>query len=410
MPYLHLILYNHDFRRIWLAQVVSYLGDWLSTIALMHVLVSTTGSPVHLSLLLVIRSTVSVALAPAAGALADRLDRKRVMVVSDVVRAVMVLGYSVVTDTERLTFLFVAAALHSLCTALFEAARTAAVPRVVAGKELMAANALSALTWSVLASVGAGLGGLATTVLGPRWVFPLDSVTFLFSAYQLSQIRAQTNPPQQPKRAHDVRADIEDLIRGFLYLGHHTSLCWVVGAKAAWSLGGGGLVLLLTVIGEKLAERGALGIGLLYAARGLGTALGPVLAQKYLPDEDKWFRWLGYLILLSGIMYVPVAVSNSMIVISVLVFLAHAASGASWVLSTVLLQRQTPNEFLGRVAAVERLLWVVTEMVSQLVASYALDTGWLPVSGVVSVLAGVLVLLGTVWALGSGRANLGSFA
>jgi MFS family permease len=148
--YIELLRGNRDFRNIWLGQVVSQLGDWFNTIALYTLVLELTGSGRAVALVLVLRFLPSTVLAPLAGAVADRFDRRRVMILSDLGRAVVVLGFLFVRTADDLWLVYTLTILQLGLSAFFEPARSAVLPSVVKERELVTANTITSVTWSAM--------------------------------------------------------------------------------------------------------------------------------------------------------------------------------------------------------------------------------------------------------------------
>src|SRR5918993_5635079 len=164
--YLELLRTNKDFRQLWLGQVVSQMGDWFDTIALYTIILNLTGSGRDVGLLLVARFLPSFLFGPLSGVLADRFSRRSIMIVSDLLRAVVVLGFILVRRADQLWILYVLTVLQLGLSTFFEPAKTAAIPPVVEDRELVAANAISSVTWSVMLTIGAVIGGVMTSWFG----------------------------------------------------------------------------------------------------------------------------------------------------------------------------------------------------------------------------------------------------
>ena len=143
---------------------------------------SLTGVAVALGLVFIVKTLPFALASPLAGLLADRFDRKRLMIAADLARAAVVLGFLVVDREAELPLLFGLIALQMMIGAVFVPARSAALPNITSSRELLTANALSAATWSVLLAVGAAVGGFATEGFGTGTVFVLDSLSYLVSA------------------------------------------------------------------------------------------------------------------------------------------------------------------------------------------------------------------------------------
>src|SRR5919112_866257 len=164
--YIDLLTRNRSFRLLWLGQVVSQMGDWFNTIALYTIILQLTGSGRDVGLLLVARFVPSFLFGPISGVIADRFSRQRIMIVSDILRAVVVLGFLFVRTADHLWIIYVLTVLQLGLSTFFEPAKTAAIPSVVEERELVPANAISSVTWSVMLTLGAAVGGVITGAFG----------------------------------------------------------------------------------------------------------------------------------------------------------------------------------------------------------------------------------------------------
>ena len=189
LGYIKLLQENRSFRFIWLGQVVSLLGDWFNSVALLVLVHRLTGSGLMVGGVFIARMLPAFFLGPVAGVVADRLDRKRVMIASDVLRAGVVLLFLLVRDGGDIWLLYGILFLSMSISSFFDPARSAAVPGIVSRKQLLIANALGGATWSVMLAFGSALGGVVVASAGFRMVFLLDSATFLLSAWFISQAR-----------------------------------------------------------------------------------------------------------------------------------------------------------------------------------------------------------------------------
>ena len=398
--YRELVRTNIDFRRLWIGHVISLLGDWFNTIALYSLVSRLTGSPFALGAVFLFKMLPLGLASPVAGILVDRWNRRRVMIGSDLLRAGIVLGFLVVDEPGEVPFLYLLIALQVVVGAFFQPARSASIPNIVSRRELLTANALSSASWSIMLAVGAALGGLATEAIGERNVFLVDSATYLVSAIFVYRTRipqeTEAPPPGSP-----IRAALSNLVDGWRYLRRVPRVGRIAFAKAAWSLGGGGLVYWLALLGQRVAPAAqAAGIGVLFAVRGLGTGIGPILGRRLFPDSRIWPTVMGLCIVGSGIAYVSVGLLPATLVVVVPILLAHAASGANWVFASVLLQGRSEDRFRGRLFATEWLLIMTADSLSILAASLLLETGLLDLPGVFLAFAGLQVLCGLLWLLG----------
>jgi len=387
---------NRNFRRIWLGEVASWLGDWFNTIAIYTLVRQLTGSPFALGLVFLTKMLPFAVASPLAGLLVDRFDRRRLMIGADLLRAVFVLGLLLVDQASDLYLIYLLTALQVLLTAVFIPARSASIPNITSRRELLTANALGAATWSTLLAVGAALGGFATNWLGIDTVFVIDSATYLISAFFIYR----TVIPQDTEKGsgQGPRAILRDTLDGWRHMRTHPHIGRMAFAKASWALGGGALVYMLAMMGEQVASMApAVGIGVLYAARGFGTGVGPLAVRKWVSNEAVWPFLLGLGVTISGISYMAIGSVPWGLWILVLIAVAHAPSGANWVASSVILQKRTVDKYRGRVFSTEWLLVTLADSVSILAASLLMETGLLGLRSGIVVFGLVQVICGLLW-------------
>ena len=410
--YFELLRGNRDYRRLWIGDMASLLGDWFNTIALYTLIRQLTGSPVALGLVFIVKTLPFALASPLAGLLADRFDRKRLMIGADLARAVVVLGFLAIDRVAELPLLYGLIALQMMIGAVFSPARSATLPNITTPRELLTANALSAATWSVLLAVGAALGGFATAGLGTGAVFVLDSASYLVSAVFIAGVRipplgaAAEQAPVRPAEAalHFGRriAGIwrqahNEIVDGWRQLTRRPEIGRMALVKPIWALGGGALVYALTLIGESWRPGApAVGIGLLFAARGLGTGIGPIAARAGVAERH-WPTMFGLGLVVTGLAYMTVGRMAWGLWLPLLVVVAHTPSGANWVASTVLLQKRTPDRYRGRVFATEWLLITLVDAAAILAVSILLQTGAATLRQAIFWFAALEIAGGLVW-------------
>lgn len=388
---------NADVRHLWGGTVVSLFGDWFNTLALYRLVLDLTGSETALGGVFLTKMLPLALASPVAGVLADRLDRRRLMIGADLVRAGIVLGFLFVRDAGDLWLLYALASAQIMVSAAFTPAKDAVLPLITGRGELLTANALLSATWSVMLAVGAAAGGPAVDAFGTDVVFVLDAATYLVSAAFIARIVVPARVPEAAAGGA-VRAGLRQITEGWRYLRRRPVVGRIALAKAAWGVGGGGLVLTLALLGDHLfPSAGTTGIGVLFAARGLGTGVGPVVARAAFRESRRWPAVLGACVIASGLGYAGVALAGDVRwAVAALVAFAHAASGANWVLSTTLLQERSEDRFRGRVVATDWLLVTLVDSVSILAASLLLEAG-VGLPAVIAGLGTVQVATGLVW-------------
>ncbi|MDH4317377.1 MAG: MFS transporter, partial [Desulfobulbaceae bacterium] len=286
--YLRLLSDNPQYRRLWLASVISQLGNWFNYIAIFVLLTKLTGSGHAVSWFLIAKFIPTTVLGPLAGVLADRISRKTILIYCDASRVFIVLGYLLIDDVDKIWLIYLLALIQESIWTFYDPARRASVPNLCRGGELHVANALSGATWSIMLAVGSALGGLVTALWGWKTAIVLDSLTFLWSTFLLRKLILPSKKEEQPsKRSFWDYCGITDIIAGLRYLQVNGRIGAILAVKSGWALSGGILVM-LTIFGEQvLAEGGGGGgSGILYSFRGMGAALGPLLAWRLLGETD----------------------------------------------------------------------------------------------------------------------------
>jgi MFS family permease len=399
--YIDLLRKNRSFRQLWLGQVVSQMGDWFDTIALYTIILKLTGSGRDVGLLLVARFVPSFFFGAISGVIADRFSRKRIMIVSDILRAVVVLGFLFVRRADQLWIIYVLTVFQLGLSTFFEPAKTAAIPSIVEDRELVAANAIASVTWSVMLTLGAAIGGFITGVFGTDVAFILDALTYLLSAALIASIRLPKRKKRERQKLSLGRLlGITETIDGIRYVKDRPRVLAALLVKPAWGLGGG-ILTLLAVFGERIFPVGkdaAGGIGVLFAARGIGTAVGPIVARRISGEGNRRMQAsIGIAFLIGGLFYMAFGSATSFIFALIVLGIAHCGGSILWVFSTVLLQRAVVDNFRGRVFAAELALLTLTMAASNYITGELLDRFQIS-PRIVTVGIGMLfVLPGVAW-------------
>jgi MFS family permease len=399
--YIELLRGNRSFRQVWLGQVVSQLGDWFDTIALYTIILNLTGSGRAIGLLLVARFLPSFIFGSLSGVIADRFSRRSIMIISDLLRAVVVLGFLFVRRADQLWIVYFLTVLQLGLSTFFEPAKTAAIPSLVSDRELVAANAISSVTWSVMLTLGAAIGGVVTGWFGTDVAFILDAMTYLLSAALIASVKVPKRPRREKTKLSLNRAlGISETIEGARYVMHRPRVLALLLVKPAWGLGGG-ILTLLAVFGEKIFPVGksaATGIGVLFAARGIGTAVGPIVARRISGEgKHRMQVSIGIAFLIGGAFYIAFGAASSFVVALIVLGLAHTGGSILWVFSTVLLQRGVEDKFRGRVFAAELALLTLTMAASNYLTGELLDRFGLSPRAVAIGIGAFFLLPGVAW-------------
>jgi MFS family permease len=398
-PYLALLRRNRAFTRLFGAQLVSFAGDWFATVAILGLALELTGSPVVASLFLVVQTGAFAVASPIAGVLADRFDRRRLMVVADLARVPAALAFLLARDPSTLWIAFAAAALLSFGAAVFEPTSSASLPNLVEDDELGEANVLIGSAWGTMLAVGAAIGGLVAATLGREVAFVLNAASFAISAVLVLGINRPFRGRRDAGHHHELphvglRGMGESIAVVLRFARGNRTLAALLLSKTTFGVGTG-VVLLLAIFGRDEFRAGDAGIGILFAARGLGALIGPFLARSTVGLTDRG--------LLLGIAasfgayalgYTLLPLAPWLALAAACVFVAHLGGGAQWMLSSYGLQRAAPDEIRGRVFSFDYGLVTLTIAASTLLAGMLAER--LPAS----VATWVVVGLATIAALG----------
>lgn len=405
--YLALLRINVNFRRLFLARLVSFFGDWLNLLAVLAMLrsmgVKSAGS---FGIVLILKMLPGVLVAPVAGVLADRFSRRWIMMISDLLRAFLVLGLFAVLWWPSVALVYTLIGLQAALSAFFEPARSAILPDIVEPNELTAANALGAATWSAMLTIGAATGGLITAYMGWQMALALDVVSYLVSMMFLWKL---VEPPFEKEPLEEGASwlsifGLKKIAGGLTYVAKHPRALTLMLVKFVWCLSGP-FVLLLTILGEnvfRIAWAPMLGVSVLYMARGLGTGLGPIVSRAISQSKPKEMERLiaaGFGI--AGLFYLMVGLANSIWIAAVLILLAHLGGATVWVFSTIRLQQIVPTQVRGRVFAAEMAAFTLAMVWSTWWYGAVFDNGLLKAK-TLPFLFGCISLCGGLWWLWRG--------
>lgn len=397
--YLTLLQKNEQYRRFWFSSIISQAGDWFNYIAIFVLLTRLTGSGEAVSWFLIAKFIPTTLVAPVAGVVADRFNRKIILISCDAMRAVVVLGFLLVRDAEQVYLVFLLALVQETLWSFWHPARQAALPDICSKEELTVANGLSGASWSVMLAFGAAAGGFITAFFGWQTAIVIDSISFVVSAFIMVTVAIPSlAKPRNVKTTIGEITGVNDLVSGIRYVAGNRDVAALLMVKSGWAMSGGILVL-LTVFGEQVfSENGQGGMsGVLYSMRGAGAAVGPVLAWRLMGDSTPAMRRaIGLAFFISSIAYLLFSQAPNIVLASVCVFLGHIGGAIQWVFSTTLLHRQVDERFRGRIFAAEMALLTLVLSLSTWVTGVALDRGLGPRS-IVIVLALLFCLPGTVW-------------
>ena len=380
------LLTNKRFLQLWVGQGFSFVGDFVSTVALVVLVVQISGSASAVGGVLVARLLPTLA-SPLIGVLADRLDRRVVLVACDLVRAALIAG---VIFTKSLVLIYVLVFLIGAARTFFNPTIRAAFPSVVREGDLARANAIISGTFSVSVMAGPAFGGLLVATAGITAAFALDAATYVISAALLSRI------PLPPPEGKNDKSFANELRAGLSYLG---------GARVPLAIVAGTFLIVMTenstipaevFLAKGTFDAGDAGYGLLVSVWGGGMVIGSVMTAVLDGRVNLVLIYFASMFV-SALALVGAGVSPAFAFALIFLAIAGAANGIDNVATDTVLQRRVPETFLGRVFSVRFLGFSIGEAVAYplgglLVDSYGARATY-QVAGVATAVTGILTLL-----------------
>ena len=351
------LLGDRRFAALFGAHLVSNLGDWLAFLALFGLAaLEWRASATRVGLLAVAYVLPLVGVAPFAGVLVDRWDLRKVLVASDMARAVLVLAMAFAPGYAALCALLF---LHQAAGCFFNPAQSAALPRFVPRPRLLSANALTSSAGHAAKLLGPAVAGLLVAALGPRGCFLADSASFVVSALALSTLPAMpggrrttgagTGPARRAGSAWAaVRADLGE---GFEFLRRAPRLRRAVGAVAWTMVAVGGFIAILAVYARDVLGAGPRTLGFLLSSLGVGAVAGALAVAHFGRGRSRQMA-IGMGMFLGAIALAILAANPDLRSVAGGVLLLGAAAAVSIVPAQALLQEETPGALLGRVTSV----------------------------------------------------------
>jgi MFS family permease len=415
LTYTQLLRRNQSFRRLWVGQVISELGNWFNFIAALGVVrVVSNAAPEVTTILLVIRLVPFTLVAPLAGAFVDRWSRRTVMIVTDLLRVVVALGFLLVRSSQDLWIAYLCTALLSFFGAFFEAAKNAAVPNITGEKDLLAGNALMFSSRFLLMSIGAALGGWTSAHVGYQAAFVINAVSFFASAYSVwlvpeQDTRSVTSNTVEHKSKY--RGYWSDIREGWSYIVTHRPVAVILGANILWATGGGATNLIADRLGA-LVFAGSNGVSAdaavaaLYFAGGVGLFIGMLIARRvgvHLELKGTTVGFIGWSLVFQGVFFAFIGVVPGLWLAGLLLVISRVLLGAEFAVQETLLMRLVPDNLRGRVSTTDRASELLIWSLSTAVAGWSLHAitprTLTVVCGLLSGTAGIawLILFGVRW-------------
>lgn len=350
--YSALLKRNRNYRNCWLGQVVSEIGDHFNSIAVLSMALHLTGSGATVGGAMLARVGPALVAAPLAGVVLDRLDRRRVMIASDLIRAAVAAAHLLLLNYPKTWLLYTLSALLTFASPFFNSGRAAILPRIVSRDELPSANALTQTTGWLTVALGTMFGGLSTSWLGYRGAFLINAASFLWSAWAISTLDVEGGfAPLRSPRPGRPASGWSEFRDGLRYISSQPLILGILLLGAGWATGGGAAQVLFTLFGEQVFGSGPAATGFLWGSAGFGLVTGGLLARRW--EQHLNFRLYKHTVTITfalhGLFYALCSVAPTLSQAAAFIFLSRLCVALNSVMNRTMLLLHVPDRLRGRV-------------------------------------------------------------
>jgi len=373
--FLGLLRENRNYRFMWSGQVVSEVGDHYNNVAVFALALANTGSGLVVAGILISRAICAVLAGPIAGVLLDRMDRKRIMIISDLVRGVIAIIFILGIPRGRTWLLYVLSGVLMFASPFFSSGRGSILPTIATKHELHSANSLTQLTqWTTL-TLGSFLGGTSVTQFGYKLAFLFNAFSFLFSAWCISRLHVENGfrAARSDVAGDTVVRPWHEYTEGLRYMKSSPLILGIGLVAVGWATGGGAAQILFSVFGEVVFHRGPSGIGIIWGCAGIGLIIGALFAHRIgkAISFENYKRSVAICYVIHGGSYILFSQAKTFGWALFFIGLSRSAVAVSSVLNITQQLRHVSDEFRGRVfATIESWNWM-TMMLSMAIAGLA---------------------------------------
>ena len=370
LTYGELIRGNRNFRNLLAGQVISELGNWFNFIAgLGLVRLVSDASPMAAGLFFLARLLPFALASPIAGTFVDRFSRRKVMIATDILRAVVALSFLLVRDVDDLWIAYLATVFLHTFGAFFDGAKNAAAPNLTGKEGLLAGTALLFSSRFLLMAIGSALGGWAAAAFGYEAAFVINAASFLISAWTVWRIPEEAVRDQddvdkrkKAKAAGTHPSFMAELKEGVVYsVKNHFALTILI-MNMIWATGGGAINVVYERIGGVYFAgtegwNADIAVAILWTATGLGLTLGMLLAHrvsKYLDKHNLTHAFIGWTLIVHGILFSIGAFMPTLWLFSIFIFVSRAIVGVEYAVQETMFQRSLPDYIRGRISTLDR--------------------------------------------------------
>ena len=387
-----LVLRNRNFTKLWIARLVSNSGDAIFLLALVWLVLESTGSVLNAALVVVSMTVPMTLFTPVIGIFVDRWDRKKTMVLSNFLQALVLIPFilSYASGGLHIWKAYVTIFLLSTISQFSGAAERAAVPMVVDKDQLITANALSRISSKLMQVFGYTLGGTVVALIGALPAILYYAFTFVFSGGAVASMTVSLKSMQAVKQGSGIRRDFLD---GVKYIRCNGSLMGMTVLNGVANFCDNGILILMPVLALETFRLGASGFGFLWGSLFTGVIVGSLIVGKV-----NGRRHIGKIFLLGlmldGLFAAFLGISWNLVMALVLAALMGLFNSVVNVPFFTFVQATVPNEFLGRVFTVILATLTGVTTISMIVTGIVSPV--LGVTNVYLLYGGLLALIGMV--------------
>jgi MFS family permease len=376
--FIALLRSNRNYRLTWLGQTVSEIGDHFNSIAVLSLALHLTGTGAAVGAVMIARVLPAVLAGPVAGVALDRMDRRRIMLLSDLLRAAIALAHVALLYYRAPWLMYLLSGLLTFASPFFSSGRSAILPRITTREELHTANALTQTTSWITLAIGTLLGGISTARLGYEWAFVINAASFAASGIAVALLKSPEGhfKPASAGAARHERTHWQDFRDGISYLRRTPLILGIGLLQVGWSSGMGAAQVLFTLFGEVVFQRGATGTGLIWSAAGVGLVIGGVTGHRVggRVDFANYKRTVTVAFLVMGLSYSAFSLMPDIWTAMVFIAISRVAMGVNSVMNRTMLLTHVPDELRGRVFTTVDAILHASMMLSMGAAGVAAHT------------------------------------
>ena len=376
MNYQMLWVSNKPIRQLFWGSFASSIGDWCRHVAIVGLAISYSGAGLNIAVLLILEVIPLLFFGPISGVIIDRISPRKVMLVCDMGRAFLSLGFLFMQTGDQLWLAYCLTAFIAIFDAPSMAAQQTLISRLADNDSLVTAHSLFSIGMGLCIAIGAVSATGIAAILGNMQIFIFDAATFVVSCFFLLMIPEGKNPRQTANRTEDItNSYLIDLKEGFLYVRTNAQARALILFNTLRSVGSGMIYFLLGVFGYSVFNAGIEGVGLFHVTFGVGFFIGAIIAKEW-ATRIGWGRYtllMGLAAVIEGLFVVLFSRADTFILALFLLSIAYMGRSVVITLFNTVSSRLIDERFKGRYFALNRVFSYTAMGVTMLLCGYGLS-------------------------------------